>query len=545
MARIIVVEPVAAAGVEKLSSAHETAVRTGLARDELLSLLSAKPGWDALVVRSQTRVDAELLDAASPRLSCIGVASVGTDRIDIDAATRAGVMVVNAPTGNTIAAAEHTMALMLSLLRHIPSADASVRRGSWEREAFVGRELRGRTLGIIGLGKIGKAVARRASAFDARVLAHDPFLTPEQAADAAAELVSLADLLARSDIVSVHAPLTDSTRGMIGPAQLDAVRPGSFVLNVARGGIVDEVALANGLRSGHLAGAAVDVYSIEPLARDNPLQTAPNVILTPHLGASTSEAQERVGVEMADQLLLALAGLTPPYAVNAPTVAPETAPRLLPFVDVGYRLALLARQLHPHAISDVALTYGGEIAAWECGPIRTAVLAGLLEAVTEQRVNAVNADLVARERGVRVSEGRSDGSAPWASLVTVDAGAPGGDRIRLAGTTAHGRPQLAELDDFTIDAELSGRILVTRHQDQPGIVGAVGTALADAGINISSLELSRLSAAGDAIMFVSVDDEVPNGVLDRLGLVEGVDTVTVIQLGPTPDRSSGAYIYSS
>jgi D-3-phosphoglycerate dehydrogenase / 2-oxoglutarate reductase len=534
MARILVVEPVAAAGIALLSADHETEVRLDLERDELLGSLADGAGWDALVVRSQTRVDVELLAAAAPRLSAVGVASVGTDRIDIAAATRAGVMVVNAPTGNTVAAAEHTLALMLSLLRHIPAADSAMKRGSWERQAYLGRELRGRTIGVIGLGKIGKAVARRAAAFDAGVVAHDPYLTAEQAADAGAELVELGEVLARSDIVTVHAPLTEATRGMIGSSELGAMQRGSFLLNVARGGIVDESALAETLRSGHLAGAAVDVYSAEPMALDNPLRTAPNVVLTPHLGASTVEAQERVGVEMAEQLAMALAGVTPPYAVNAPSVPAETAPKLRPFVEAGYRLAMLARQLHPHPVSDVRLTYAGEIAEWECGPIRTAVLAGLLEAVTEQRVNAVNADLVGRERGLSVSETRMDGGGPWASLVTLEAGAPNGGSIRLAATTAHGRPQLAEVDGFTIDAELSGRILVTRHRDRPGIVGAVGTALAEAGINISSLELSRLSPAGDATMFVAVDETVPDGVLQRLRQVAGVDAVTVVTLPGAP-----------
>jgi len=530
MARILVAEPVAQAGVDLLSASHDTEVRLNLGRDELLAVLAEGGGWDAVVVRSQTRVDGELLAAAAPRLSVVGVASVGTDRIDVAAATRAGVMVVNAPTGNTIAAAEHTMALMLSLLRRVPSADASVRRGEWERQKHTGSELRNRTLGIIGLGKIGKAVSRRAAAFEARILAYDPYLAAEQATEANARLVGLPELLLRSDIVTVHTPLTDATRGMMGRAQLQAMKPGSFVLNVARGGIIDELALAESLRDGHVAGAAVDVYSSEPMTPDNPLRDAPNVVLTPHLGASTAEAQDRVATEMAEQVLEALAGVTPVYAVNAPTVAAGVVPRLRPYVELGRRLALLARQLRTDAIADVGLTYAGEIAAWDCGPVRTAVLAGLLEAVTDQRVNAVNADLVARERGLTVSETKTDVSDPWASLVTLEVGGAGEECLRLSGTTAHGRAQLAGLDDFAIDAELSGAILITRHHDRPGIVGAVGTALAAAGINISSLELSRLSAAGQATMFVSVDDPVPAAVLDHVRGVDGVATVTLVEL---------------
>lgn len=534
MGRILVVEPIAAAAIEHLQASHEVNARLGQRRSRLLAFLSEAPGWDALVVRSQTRVDAELLTAAAPRLSVIGVASVGIDRIDLDAATRAGVMVVNAPTGNTIAAAEHTMALMLSLLRHIPEADASVRAGRWDRARYTGQELRGKTLGVVGLGKIGKTVARRAAGFEMRVLAADPYLTDEQAAEHGARLVGMAELLHRSDVITVHTPLTHQTRGLIGRGQLEATKLGAYVLNVARGGIVDEHALAEALAAGHLAGAAVDVFSVEPMAADNPLRSAPNVVFTPHLGASTAEAQDRVGLEMAEQVVMALNGVTPPYAVNAPSVAPEVAPRLRPYVELARRLAALARQLvpeSPDAFGSVSLTYAGEIAAADCAPIRTAALAGMLEAVTDQRVNAVNADLMARERGLTVREERTASSEPWASLVELSVGpATGPAALVLAGSTAHGRPHLAVVDGFAIDAELAGIILVTRHHDRPGIVGAVGTILAEAGINISSLELSRLSEHGQAMMFVAVDDGIPASVLERIGAVDGIVDARVVEL---------------
>lgn len=531
MPRILVVEPVAPPAVELLASAHETDIRVGLDRAALLQALADGGGWDALVVRSQTRVDAELLQAGAPRLGVVGVASVGIDRIDVDAATRAGVMIVNAPTGNTIAAAEHTMALMLALLRRVPEADASVRRGEWERGRYTGRELRGKVLGIIGLGKIGKAVARRAAAFEMRVLANDPYLTEEQASEAGAKLVGLAELLHRSDVITVHTPLNAETRGLLSRARLEATKPGAFVLNVARGGILDERALADALASGHVAGAAVDVYSAEPMAPDNPLRDAPNLVLTPHLGASTAEAQDRVGLEMAEQLVMALAGVTPPYAVNAPAVPPETAPKLRPYVELGRRLAILARQLAPGAFDALSLTYAGEISAGECAPIRTAAIAGLLEAVTDQRVNAVNADLVAHERGLTVREERTPSSEPWASLVELAVGAAEGPPIlTLAGSTAHGRPHLAGLDGFAIDAELAGLILVTRHHDRRGIVGAVGTILAEASVNISSLELSRLSERGDAMMFVAVDEPVAEDVLERVRGVDGIREARTVEL---------------
>jgi D-3-phosphoglycerate dehydrogenase / 2-oxoglutarate reductase len=530
MARILVVEPIAPAALDVLTANHDVETRVGASRPDILAIL-AEGGWDAIVVRSQTRVDAELLAAAGPRLGVIGVASVGIDGIDVDAATRAGIMVVNAPTGNTIAAAEHTMALMLALLRHVPEAAASVARGEWNRSRYTGNELRAKTLGIIGLGKIGRAVARRATAFEMRILAADPYLTEEQAAEAGAKLVGLPELLHRSDVITVHTPLTPQTRGLLSQAQLEATKPGAFVLNVARGGIVDERALGDALRSGHLAGAAVDVYSAEPMAPDNPLRDAPNVVLTPHLGASTSEAQDRVGMEMADQVLMALAGVTPPYAVNAPAVGPETAPRLRPYVELARRLAILARQLAPGAFDVVSLTYAGEIAGGECAPIRTAALAGLLEAVTDQRVNSVNADLVARERGFTVQEERVASADPFASLVKLAVGTgEASPLVRLAGSTAHGRPHLSEVDGFAIDAELAGLMLITRHSDRPGIVGMVGTTLAQAGINISSLELARLSAHGEAMMFVSVDAAVPTAVVEQIREAEGIIDCRVVAL---------------
>jgi D-3-phosphoglycerate dehydrogenase len=531
MSRILVAEPIAQPGRDLLEAAHDTTVRLNLSRAELLAALGEGGGWDALVVRSQTRVDAELLAAAAPRLGVVGVASVGTDRVDLAAATRGGVMVVNAPTGNTIAAAEHTMALMLALLRRIPSADASVRRGEWERGKYVGAELRHRTLGVIGLGKIGKAVSRRAAAFEMRVLTHDPYLTADQADEHAARMVGLPELLLRADVITVHVPLTAQTRGLIGEAQIGAMKPGAVLLNVARGGLVDEAALAQALRDGRLAGAAIDVFSTEPMAAGNPLRDAPNTILTPHLGASTAEAQDRVGIEMAEQLLLALSGITPPYAVNAPSIAMEVAPQLRPYVEVGRRLAILGAQLAGAPIDAVSLGYAGEISAWDGAPIRSAVLAVLLERVTDQRVNAVNADLLARERGLTVHETRTDVAEPWTSLLSLELG-EGGGSVTLAGSSAHGRPRLARIGEVAVDAELAGTTLMTRHRDQPGIVGAVGTELAAAGVNISSLELSRQSAAGEALMFVSVDGNISNAVLDRVRAVPGMIDARVVVLPP-------------
>jgi D-3-phosphoglycerate dehydrogenase len=354
-------------------------------------------------------------------------------------------------------------------------------------------------------------------------------MTAEQADENAARLVGLPELLGRADVITVHVPLTAQTRGLIGEGQIGAMKPGAVLLNVARGGLVDEAALARALTEGRLAGAAIDVFSAEPMAAENPLREAPNTILTPHLGASTSEAQGRVGVEMAEQLIMALSGVVPPYALNAPSVAREVAPSLHPYVELGRRLAMLARQLAPAPFEALTLTYAGEISAWDGGPIRTAVLAGLLETANDERVNAVNADVVARERGLKVIEERTDAADPFASLLMLEVG-EGAGRVVLSGSSAHGRPHLAGLGGFAIDAELAGTILVTRHRDQPGIVGAVGSALAAAGVNISSLELSRLSAAGEAMMFVSVDQAIAATVLAGLRAVTGMIHAQVVEL---------------
>ena len=459
------------------------------------------------------------------------MASVGIDRIDVEAATRAGVMIVNAPTGNTIAAAEHTMALMLALLRRVPDANASVQAGEWERSRYTGRELRGKTLGIIGLGKIGRAVARRVAGFEMRVLASDPYLTEEQASEAGAKLVGMAELLHRSDVITVHTPLTAQTRHLLGRAtaggdEAGGVRPQRRTRRDrrrVRPRRCAHVRPPRGRRGGRLFDGADG--GRQPAARRPEPRADPAPRGLDSRGTGPGRPRDgRAGPDGARWRDAAV-------RVNAPSVSPETAPKLRPYVELGRRLAILARQLAPSAFDAISLTYAGEIAAGECGPIRTAAVAGILEAVTDQRVNAVNADLVAHDRGLTVRETRTASSEPWASLVELSIGPTDGEPVlTLAGSTAHGRPHLAGLDGFAIDAELAGIMLVTRHQDRPGIVGAVGTILADAGINISSLELSRLSERGDAMMFVSVDESIPPDVLEGLRAADGIVEARVVQL---------------
>ncbi len=412
--RILVAEPLAREGIDRLRAQHEVEERPGLSRDELCAQVG---GYDGLVVRSQVKVDAELIAAAS-RLVVIGRAGVGVDNVDLDAATRAGITVVNAPTGNTIAAAEHTLGLLFGIARRIAAADASVRRGEWQRGQFTGTELRGKTLGIVGLGKIGQAIADRARALEMSILGADPFITAEQAALHGVELVDLDGLLARSDVVTLHVPVTRSTRGMIGREALARMRPGAILLNVARGGLVDEAAVADALREGRLAGAGFDVFEHEPPV-DSPLLDAPNTILTPHLGASTEEAQVLVAEEVADQVLDVLAGRPARYAVNAPLLTPETAQAIAPYLPLAEVLGRFFRQFARAGVRTLTLEIAGDLAEFEGAPLTAAVLRGLLEESTTERVNLVNAAALARARGITLVERKTPDAGAFAALLSL------------------------------------------------------------------------------------------------------------------------------
>ena len=411
--RVLVVEPLGEEGLELLRAEHDVDVRIGMPRDEFLAAL---PDYEALVVRSQVKVDEEAFKAAT-RLIVVGRAGVGVDNIDLDAATRAGVAAVNAPTANTVAAAEHTLALIYSLARRIPMADASMRLGEWRRADFMGLELRGRTLGIVGLGKIGMTIAERARAMEMELLGSDPFVSEEAAAARGIELLSVDALLERADVVTLHVPLTRTTRGMIGAAELARMKPTALLVNVARGGVVDEAALAEALAAGRLGGAAVDVYENEP-PRDSPLLMAPNTVLTPHLGASTEEAQTKVAVEVVLQILDVLAGRPARYVVNAPLVPPETAQALAPFVPLARMLGQFYAQFAT-SLDGLRLEVAGEIAAHDSSPLAAAALSGVLANMTSERVTSVNAPQLARERGIHLAETRTADSPRAASMVTL------------------------------------------------------------------------------------------------------------------------------
>ncbi len=516
--RILVAEPLARDGVELLAASHEVDVRPDLGRE---AFLQALPDYDALVVRSGVQVDAEAI-AAGKRLSVIGRAGVGVDNVDLEAATIAGITVVNAPTGNTIAAAEHTLALMYAVARRIAAADASVRRGEWNRSAFTGIELRGKTLGIVGLGKIGMAIADRARAMEMDVLAHDPYVAVEAAAHHGASLVEFRAILERSDVLSVHVPLTRQTRNLIGAGELAVMKPGAILLNVARGGVVDEKALSDALRSGQLAGAGVDVFSAEP-PRESLLLDAPNTVLTPHLGASTAEAQVRVAVEAAQQVLDVLAGRSARYAVNAPLVTPETAQALAPYLPLAQLLGQFYAQFAP-SFESLTLEVAGELAGHDTAPLAAAVLRGLLESVTEERVNLVNAAHLARARGIGLVERRTPDAGRHASLITLSGA------TTVGGTVAGGEPRLVRLGEYWLDVPPAAYMLVTRHQDRPGTMGRVGQTLGLADVNISAMYLARSGPRADAFMILALDDPVPDSVAAEIRADEAVLDVWLIRL---------------
>ena len=523
--RILVAEPIAPEGVALLRAHHEVDERPGLTPAELCASLA---DYDALIVRSQVQVDAAVI-AAGPRLQVIGRAGVGVDNVDLEAATRAGITVVNAPTGNTIAATEHTLALLYGVARKIAAADASVRRGEWQRTQFTGLELRGRTLGLVGLGKIGQAIAARARAMEMAVLASDPYVTAEQAAHHGAELVPFDDLLAQADVVSVHVPLSRATRGMIGAKELGRMKPGAILLNVARGGVVDEAAVAAALSAGTLAGAGIDVFEHEPPV-DSPLLDAPNTLLTPHLGASTAEAQVAVAEEIADQVIDVLAGRSARYAVNAPLLTPETAEALAPYLPLAETLGRFFAQFCRTGVRTLTLEIAGDLSAFDGSPLVAAVLRGLLETSTTERVNLVNAGALAKARGITVVERKTPDASPFAAQLSLS-GESRGRTTTVAGTVAAGEARLTRLNEYRLDMEPSDVMLITRHSDRPGMIGRIGQTLGQADVNISAMHLGRSAPRADALMVLALDDDVPPDVAEAIRTQEAVLDLWTIRLG--------------
>ncbi|MGD9785684.1 MAG: phosphoglycerate dehydrogenase [Hyphomicrobiaceae bacterium] len=469
--------------------------------------------YDGLAIRSATKVTDKVLAAAS-RLKVVGRAGIGVDNVDTKAATARGVIVMNTPFGNSITTAEHAISLMMALARQIPEANASTKAGKWEKNRFLGMELFNKTLGVIGCGNIGAIVAERALGLRMKVVAYDPFLTPERALDIGVEKVELADLLARADVVTLHTPLTDKTRNIISREALARMRKGVRIINCARGGLVDEQALAEALASGHVGGAALDVFETEP-ATASPLFAFDNVICTPHLGASTMEAQENVALQVAEQMSDYLTKGAITNAVNFPSISAEEAPRLTPFVKLAEQLGSFAGQLTEVAIKGVRIEYCGEVAELNVKPMTAAALAGVLRPSLSD-VNMVSAASFARDRGIAVEEVRCSKHGIYESYIKLTVRTDAYERS-VAGTVfSHGRPRIIQVRNIDMDFEVTPHMLFVRNQDRPGFIGQFGMVMGEAGVNIATFNLGRETAGGDAIAVVAVDEPVTDAVLSRV-----------------------------
>jgi D-3-phosphoglycerate dehydrogenase len=511
--KVVVREQIADAGIELLR-------RSGF--DVVVDSEASLDDADALIVRSATKVTAELI-ASAPKLRVIGRAGVGVDNVDVDAATRRGIVVANAPESNVVSAAEHTVGLLVALARNIPQAHAALREGRWERSKWGGVELADKTLGVLGFGRIGRQVARRAIGLQMKVVAYDPYVGIERFRELGVERAEFDEVLAQSDFITLHLPLNDETRGAIGADAITKMREGARIVNAARGELIDEAALIAALEDGTLAGAAIDVYAKEPY--DGPLLQAPNVVLTPHLAASTEEAQDRAGVIVAEQVAAALEGKLVTNAVNIPAVGADDLEVLGPYLPLAAKLGRLALQLAGPDVKRLEVEVYGGLAEFDTRLLTVAVLNGAFRGQVDQRVNYVNAPLIAAERGIEVSEAKRSASRDYTNLLAVRAG-----DARVAGTTigTDARQWLVSALGFELEIELSSRMLLLRYDDLPGVIGRVGTLLGAAGVNIANMTVSRNREAGKALMALSVDSPAPAELLDQLR--EGMDEAFVIQL---------------
>jgi len=543
--KVLVADELSPEGLQTLRSADDLTVdvKVGLAPAGLKAIVGE---YDVLAVRSATKVTADVLEKPG-RLKLIGRAGVGVDNIDVEAASRHGIVVVNSPTGNIAAAAEQTVALLLALARHIPDATADLRAGRWERSRYVGTEIRGKTLGIVGLGKVGIEVARRAGegGLGMRLLASDPYAAPEIARSLGVALVPLDAVLAQADFLTVHTSLTSATRGLIGASELARMKPSARVINCARGGVIEEAALLQALEADRLAGAALDVFTQEPPPAGSVARALiehPRVIATPHLGASTEEAQINVALDVAEQLAEVLRGGSARAAVNAPLILPETLRQLQPWMGLVETLGRLYTQLHPGPLRRAELGISGEIAQLDTRPLTAALIKGLLESVSEAHVNLINAPILARDWGLEVTESRSPSHEQYANLVTVRVAGDGADAAGdnlLAATIAWGEERVVRVDRYATDFEPRGHILFCRNVDRPGMIGRVGTILGDAGVNIRRMDVGPLAPAdggrgrsggGEALMVLSVDDVVPESAVEHIRATECIFSITRVEL---------------
>jgi D-3-phosphoglycerate dehydrogenase len=510
--RVLITEPLSDQGLELLTRDFEVDVRTDLAKGDLAAEIAP---YDALVIRSATKVTASVLEAAT-NLKVVARAGIGLDNVDVEAATRRGVMVVNAPQSNIISAAEHTLALLLAQARNIPQAHADLTAGHWERSRWEGVELAGKTLGLVGLGRVGSLVAARAAGFGLRVIAFDPYVSADRAKEMGVEMMpTLESLLVQADFVAIHLPRTPDTEGLLGEKELRMMKPQARLVNTARGGIVDEEALAKVLEEGHLGGAALDVFAAEP-ATDSPLFGVPRVVVTPHLGASTREAQDKAGTTVAEMVRLALQGEFVPYAVNVSAGA-EVAEVVRPFVPLAERLGALVAGLAGAGVRTLVASYLGRIAEHDTRVLTLAVLKGVLGRSVHEPVSFVNAPMLARDRGITVSEMRSTVSQDYVSLVSIRAETDEGP-VSVQGTiVARNAERILQVNDFDIEVAPAPRMVFFTYTDRPGVIGKIGTILGDHGINIATMDVGRQGGqGGPALMCVTVDSDVPGLVLERI-----------------------------
>ena len=503
--KVLVADPISPKGVEDLKSdgVFDVIFQTGLKEEQLLEII---PDCAALVVRSETKVNARVLEAARA-LKVVGRAGVGVDNVDVEAATARGVIVMNTPDGNTISTAEHAFSLLVSIARTIPQASASVVAGKWDRKKFQGVELYGKTLAILGMGRIGSELARRAIAFGMRVLAYDPYLAASRARAMQVELIeALDDILPRADFLSMHMPLTAETRHMLDARRLGLCKPGVRLVNCARGGLVDETALLAALESGQVAGAALDVFEVEPPPADFPLRAHPRMVFTPHLGASTAEAQESVGIEIAAAVRAALLEGVIRNAVNAPSLDAKTLAVVGPYLDLGAKLGrFLAQTASTRRTESLAINYSGKVNEADTGPVTRAVVKGFLElAMGREVVNTVNALARARERGLKIVETRQNAPGDFTDLLEVSVGG-GGETTSVAGTFFGAQPRIVQVNGEHIEARPAGALLLLANRDVPGMVGKVGSFLGERGVNIATMSLARDAAGGTALMVLNLD----------------------------------------
>ena len=523
--KVLIADRIAQEGIDTLSAVATVDVRLGMGLHELMGAIRQ---YEAIVVRSETRVTAEVIEAGQ-KLQVIGRAGVGVDNIDVDAATRKGIVVVNAPAGNTVSAAEHTVALMFAMARNIPQASSVLKSGVWRRHDFMGTEVRNKTLGIIGLGNVGSEVARRAKGLEMRLIAYDPFVSIEYAGTLGVELVSLEDVLRRSDFITLHTPLTEGTRGLIGAKELEMVKPTVRFINCARGGVIDEEALFKAVEEGKVAGAAVDVFVEEP-ATDNILLKSDRILVTPHLAASTAEAQATIATDVAEQVIAVLSGQPAKHAVNAPLMTPETRSVLAPFLGVAQQIGRLLSQLSEGQMSAINIKYEGEIANYDTAALRAAVIGGLLEAVSEERVNLVNAHIIAQKRGLKVVEQKDPVCDNYGNLITLEVTTSVGTTA-VAGTVMRGEPHIVRVNDYWIDVvPKRGYFIFSDHRDRPGLIGTEGSVLGNADINISSMQLGRLEPRGRALLVLDLDEPLNEQQLEELRAIPEVYTMKLVRL---------------